>query len=179
MYNDLQSMIRSHGLWLETTIDKLPKSHCDDTGIVLDFHTIKTKIAQLTGNNTCASVSGLVFNSENKLYFIQTENYWARFAEGSMEDMMEGLASGEVKNKLIGTVQSLSHLTEHSENLSFEAFHKKKKRDTIETLILMDLPARQSLILHLATFDKKLISGPHEVVGEIHITNCSDIKDFI
>lgn len=178
MYADLIGILKDNGYYLIAELKNLSNSSCThSTTTVLDFLSIKEKIYAAVQKNSPASVKGIFVSESNKLYLIQTENYYpgsGRTAQGLHKEYFDS----ELDAKINGTLDTLSEIVSlHNSGQDLATFLASKTRDKIKTIIIADIPAKKYLEMTLGELDK--LYSADKIVGDKVLMTCSEFESKI
>jgi hypothetical protein len=179
MFDDLSTLLRNQDLYLEIPIRNLPNCYCSKSEIsVLNFISIKEKFYGSKNIPMPKSVNGMLFTINSKLYFVQAEPYYESYKESPVENVLTYYFNNKIKEKVQGTVKTLSDIVQHQgEADDFTAFCGKKERNKIRSIILTELTERQYISMKIGLADEWQIRTDDSVLGEILLMNCSEFQD--
>lgn len=178
MFSDLLSFLKEKELFKEIEIKDLHGSHCDCKRLVLNLKQIKIDFCSVNKIPEPKTVNGLLFNDNNNLFLVQTENYYTKLVYLDSDRITEEIESGDINSKMNGTIDFLSLvLYHHKVCTDFKTFFDAKPREKIKALILITVSPEDYLKIVIGNIDRLKIK--HEIISEIAIIPWEDLDDAV
>ncbi len=181
MFEKFINLLRSQGLLTLTEINRLSFSPCDkNSSTVLDFLLAKERFYGQQNKAIPKSVTGIVLNMPDRIYFVQTFQHKIENDVKNMEELIKEYSKEGIKNKVESTLYSLKEITSHYifEKL-FDSYYEGLTNKKISTLVLSKLTDRQYMNLKLSNLDDLNIGKKSAVLGDIKIIECQEIHKYV